>query len=214
MNFLAHYVVGTMPDDPLYTLGCVLPDFVRNAKKGLRLKPKNGNNASSLDVGVAHHFRADKIFHNSGYFKRHSSELKMILANNGFQDRRYGFFTAHIAVELLLDRLLMKTDVLKLDRFYYNLANINENDLHKALQAYNIHGISPLLRFVERFTSSRYLYYYQSLNGLIFAINRIHERVGLEPFENQNVGFLVEMDATVAAAGLSIIGEINRQLLP
>lgn len=211
VNFLSHYAVGTHKRSMHYTLGCVLPDLVRNYRKGLRI-PAPHKNDSELQMGVAHHFVADRLFHSSGFFLELSGTFKGMMSEHGYADRRYHFFTAHVALELLLDRALMRRDIDLLDRFYLNLAQLTKNDLQEALAVYDLRSEAGFLQYMEMFTSSRYLYHYQSFTRLIFALNRIHERVGLKPFDNRAVGLLVRMDATLQAKGLSIIEYIASEL--
>lgn len=217
LNLFSHYAVGTDKSDPLYTLGCVLPDLVRNFNKHMRLKPGTANEAAaaappSLGKGIRHHILADKIFHNSRFFLDTTAAFKQLMSDYGFRDRRYRFFTAHVATELLLDRTLIRQNVLMLDTFYKNLSQVSDSNVDMAFRVYDLPNSRGFIAFLNRFRASRYLYHYQNLEGLIFAINRIHERVGLEPFDNQSVDLLVRMDATLQAGGLSIIEDIASEL--
>jgi hypothetical protein len=212
MNFLAHYAVGTLPNDPLYTLGCLLPDLVRNYRKGLRVKPTDSTEPSALELGVRHHYLADQIFHGSDFFKSMSQLFRVRLDQNGFRDRRYGFFTTHGVVELMLDRCLMRHDPTMIDRLYFNLDNLTELDTQRAFEAFGLPGFQDFYKFLQRFRSSRYLYGYQYPRGISFALSRIHQRVGLEPFDNQSFDWLVSMDATLRTAGLSTVSDIAEQI--
>jgi len=137
-----------------------------------------------------------------------------MLKRSPFAHRRYNFFTAHIIVELLLDRVLMQRDVVLLDRFYRNLSRITAGDLFNSFHLFGLPDYEGFIPSYNRFVSSRYLYHYQNWHGLIFALNRIHGRVGLEPFDNQAVEWLVSMHATLERTGLSIIEDIASEIRP
>jgi hypothetical protein len=177
------------------------------------MKPvPRGGDSTTLDIGVRHHYEADRLFHNSAFLREQSARFMELIRQQGHHPRRHTFFTAHIAVELLLDRAVMRHDVTLLDRFYLNLAGIGENDVKRAFGTYGLTGAPDFMTFVDRFRNSRYLYHYQDMGGVIFALNRIQGRVGLEPFDNQAVDLLVIMDATLQGPGLSTIEDIAFEL--
>ncbi len=59
--------------------------------------------------GIRKHYHVDAIFHNSESFHFFSNSIKITLQNSNLPSlRSRGYFLAHIFLELLLDRMLVK----------------------------------------------------------------------------------------------------------
>jgi hypothetical protein len=148
-----------------------------------RWKPQRRNDFSGNDEilliweGIDRHIKADAHFHNSTFFKENTQSIRKILENHGLQDKGARlFFLAHIGLELLLDRLILKSYPGIADRFYSDLFALEHKTIQSALES----GVNPDYgRFFEmfaRFKEARYLYTYLEDDRLLFALNRIMGR--------------------------------------
>jgi acyl carrier protein phosphodiesterase len=94
------------------------------------------------------------------------------------------FFVAHIALELILDSLLLTTAKLDSDRFYTHLQNVSANSLISFLNINKIENTDRFLKFLDEFIRSKYLDSYRDPTQIIYALNRICMRVWDIPFND------------------------------
>lgn len=194
MNFLSHYYLGRHKEDPHFTLGLVLPDLARNNDKALRFRDgvleaaSTSNAMKHLHEGVQFHHLTDHLFHNSPYFEEKSQELKAILLKYPFQSlKKHYHFLAHIALELMLDRMLLKEDPQLCDQFYISLENVKDN----AIVDYFGHTgyadkAAAFIDFLYLFNKNKYIQHYVKTESMAFALGRIYHRAtGLDIHEDK-----------------------------
>jgi hypothetical protein len=204
MNYLTHFLVDHQRDRPHYNFGLAMPDLVNVAKRGW--KPvstvgfedgnarMNGNkNAAEIWNGYQQHIRADAFFHNTDLFNHHTKRLRKELEKFGLmQEGTRLFFVAHVLLEIMIDRHIVKTRRHIPDLFYQHLNEISEADIQNF---FRISGTSVPDRFLEffgKFKESKYLYGYEDDNGIFYSINRLLHRTKQPTFETdaQNRAFL------------------------
>lgn len=109
MNFLAHFLLTDEADPPEYQLGTLLPDIAKRA--GIVVKPgdlaENREIFQALSYGMALHWKADRIFHNSTLFKTGVSLWKEVLLGRISPQINKTFFLYHLLLEMWMDKLLM-----------------------------------------------------------------------------------------------------------
>ena len=133
MNYLSHYYVANCPSNPNYTLGLLLPDFLRKQTKKFRLAnekiPQLSTSSQYFHKGVLCHYKADELFHSSDFFKKHLTNIQEEWKAYEFENlHKYKFFLAHVLLEMMLDRILIQTNPRVCERFYKHLANINKKE--------------------------------------------------------------------------------------
>lgn len=195
MNFLSHYYFDRKNPNSYEILGCLLPDLVKNADRKWNIYPEKlpyeiyQNPAhTSLLKGWKKHLLVDKLFHSSDYFNFHQHQLKLEVKDILEQTLVKPFFLAHIAVELLLDSLLITHLKLKPITVYDIFKNTNEQEVVGFLKLNHIEDIQKFLKFYHLFIKEEYLLSYQSVEKIAYSLKRICMRIWPIPFpENQEL---------------------------
>ncbi|MXV13835.1 hypothetical protein [Hufsiella ginkgonis] len=188
MNFLSHYYFDRHATDPNLVLGTILPDLVKNADKTWHLHPARYakqlvNNAASTSLlyGWNRHLEIDKHFHSSAFFSNHTAEIRTkispVLDNSPVRPS----FLAHISLELMLDSLLITGKLVDPDAFYVHLRQVDHNGLDRFLAINGITERGIFFRFLQEFIQAKYLHSYQDPSNIIYALNRICQRLWIDP---------------------------------
>src|SRR5690606_30186791 len=158
MNFLSHYYFNRYSTDPEFVLGSVLPDLLRQLAGGQRLHPDRfelewlGNpRLQSLYAGWNQHVEIDRRFHNTEFFFQHTHELRVVLAPLLEDSPIRASFLSHIAVELLLDHLLLRDEVVEVQRFYHLLGRADRGSLERFLRVCGWEDVEGFGRFFDHF---------------------------------------------------------------
>src|ERR1700750_270501 len=130
MNFLSHFYFDREVDDCYHILGTVLPDLLKNADKTIVLHPEKlhhtDDRVNSSIAGWNKHLEVDRYFHSSEFFLEHSHKLKVLLRPTIEGSPVKPFFLGHIAIELILDNLLLTTGKVTADVFYGHLGGCEQ----------------------------------------------------------------------------------------
>ena len=199
MNFLSHYYFERENPNENVVMGMVLPDFVKNAHKDWNLHPQknetlfNTNPAQqALLTGWKRHLETDRLFHNSAFFTTQTALLKQAILPAVATGPVKPFFLAHIALELLLDHLLVSQGKINIDQFYQQLQQANTPALSSFLEKAQLPDIAHFSKFLDSFISSRYLLSYQKIENITYALNRICMRLWDRPFTESQLHTLTE----------------------
>jgi hypothetical protein len=187
LNFLAHYfTVRDQVSDYIKT-GTVLPDILRQVNARIRIiryvphTKYSDKGLRQITLGFEYHLEGDRLFHDSSQFHSYheltKTKLKQYKLN---KENARNYLTAHILVELLLDRLLLKNVKNIGEDFYSTLENVDlayfsalfEKDRHYQHTRFTDHFLS--------FISYRYALHYIHDEAITFALNRICSRLGSE----------------------------------
>jgi acyl carrier protein phosphodiesterase len=199
MNFLSHYYFERENPNENIVMGVVLPDFVKNAHKEWNLHPQKEEALFYADPvhhallkGWKRHLETDRIFHNSGFFTAQTAVLKQMILPAVAAGPVKPFFLAHIALELILDHLLVLEGKINVQNFYEQLQQANTPSLRAFLTHAKLPDIELFYRFLNNFISSRYLLSYQKIENITYALNRICMRLWEKPFTDTQLEILTK----------------------
>ncbi len=202
MNFLSHYYFDrdTIPYIRDYhTLGTVLPDLLKNADKTIIIHPEKLQHSdpaiSDMIAGWKKHLEVDRYFHTSDFFTCRSSELRKLLTPAVEGSPVKPFFLGHIALELILDNLLITTGKISVDDFYNHLARCEQDKIKKFLNFAGLQDTDTFLKFFEKFKSNRYLETYAETDQIAYALKRICMRVWTDPFTPEHEAAMTKVVA-------------------
>jgi acyl carrier protein phosphodiesterase len=197
MNFLSHFYFERTNSDHNMVMGVVLPDLVKNAHKDWNLNPHKQDclfaqspTHRSLLKGWNKHLEVDRLFHCSNFFKEQTAILKQLLLPALSVGPVKPFFLAHIALELVLDHLLVTTGKVSVNTFYAQLSKSNTKELQDFLLLAGIADIELFSKFLNSYISSRYLLSYQKTENITYALNRICMRLWENPFSDAQLELL------------------------
>lgn len=186
MNFLSHYYFDRDSTMCYHILGTVLPDLLKNADKTIVLHPEKLHHANehvnAIVKGWNKHLDVDRYFHSSAFFATHSHELKKLLAPVIEDSPVKPFFLGHIAVELILDNLLLTTGKITVNDFYAHLEGCDNTIIEDFLTSAGLKDTTRFFRFYEGFKRDGYLHTYEDTRQIAYALKRICMRVWQDPF--------------------------------
>jgi hypothetical protein len=190
MNFLSHFYFDRHTTDCYHVLGTVLPDLLKNADKHIVLHPEKlqhlNPDVNSIITGWNKHLAVDKYFHSSDFFTVHSHELKKQLLPAIQGSPVKPFFLGHIALELIIDNLLLTTGEVKVDDFYAHLAGCKTETIDEFLTFSGLADTAVFFKFYANFQKSKYLHTYAETHQISYALKRICMRVWKDPFTEQH----------------------------
>ena len=189
MNFLSHYYFERDNHSSEEVLGTVLPDLVKNANKHWRIFPEKnaavfpaGSELSYILNGWKRHLEVDKHFHSSAFFKEHARKLRIAVEPVLKDSPARPFFIAHIAVELMLDSLLLTENIIDTIDFYGHLNKSDKTILRSFLDMNNLPDTGFFLEFLDEFITAAYLDSYRESQHILYALNRVCMRIWDQPF--------------------------------
>jgi hypothetical protein len=220
MNFLSHYYFDKDITNCYHTLGTVLPDLLKNADKTIVLHPEklhHENPAVNLIIrGWNKHLAVDRYFHSSEFFLTHSHQLKKVLGPVIEGSPVKPFFLGHIAIELVLDNLLLTTGKITAHGFYEHMAGCDREIIQAFLTFAGLKDTARFFRFFEGFKKDGYLHTYSETPQIAYALKRICMRVWDNPFTpEQETGMnkiLVQYREHILDNFMSIFKEIEAKL--
>jgi acyl carrier protein phosphodiesterase len=190
MNFLSHYYFDRHSNNCYHILGTVLPDLLKNADKSIILHPEKlqhtDNNINSIIAGWNKHLAVDRFFHSSDFFITHSHQLKKELLPAIEGSPVKPFFLGHVALELIIDNLLLTTGKIKVDDFYTHLSGCKTAVIDNFLTFSGLKESSRFFKFYEEFKHSQYLHTYAETHKIAYALKRICMRIWQNPFTPQH----------------------------
>ncbi|WP_158827974.1 ACP phosphodiesterase [Mucilaginibacter lacusdianchii] len=186
MNFLSHYYFDRDTSNCYHVLGTVLPDLLKNADKNIVLHPEKLQHPHpairAMIGGWKKHLEIDRHFHSSDFFVTHSHQLKLQLRPVIEGSPVKPFFLGHIALELILDSLLLTTGQVLADDFYEHLNSCNQQIISEFLAFSGMAHPEVFIRFFEKFKKERYLHSYAQTEQIAYALKRICMRIWNNPF--------------------------------
>jgi hypothetical protein len=186
MNFLSHYYFDRDTTNCYHTLGTVLPDLLKNADKNIIIHPEKlqhpDKSINDIILGWRKHLEVDRFFHSSGFFTARSHVMKNLLAPAIEGSPVKPFFLGHIALEIILDNLLITTGKISTDDFYSHLNACNTLTIKEFLNFSGLKETDRFFEFFDEFKKSRYLETYAQNDKITYALKRICMRVWKDPF--------------------------------
>jgi acyl carrier protein phosphodiesterase len=194
MNFLSHFYFDQDQDNSNLIIGTILPDLVKNAHKAWNFYPQKneaifvGNQTQeAILFGWKRHLQVDLIFHSSSFFEEKTQQLKQLLLPILQNSPVRPSFLAHIGVELLLDYLLIEHHKIDINSFYKKLEKADPIELENFLVKCGMDNKALFFSFFNSFKSSRYLFSYQKIENISYALQRICMRLWEHPFNEKTV---------------------------
>lgn len=226
MNFLSHYFLDRDDKRPHFVVGLVLPDLARNFSKHIRIRQHHteinfeNNFLREINDGVKRHLQVDDIFHNSPFFEKSTQNTLSIIKSKKFDSiHRHQYAFAHVLVEMMLDRILIKNHENLCSEYYTMLELSEEKNIEKYFKSLNFAWTywDSLLFFLffKRYKQAQYLRQYTDNESFIFALNRVFSKFLGNDFSKNDRKKLndcieeVENDLSVNNSWEEIIKEIN-----
>ena len=204
-------------------LGVVLPDFIKNAQKDYNLYPlkvKHLFNGQPQQIAILkgweRHIEVDRIFHSSDFFQYHTNNLKQLIVPICEHSPVKPFFLAHIGLELILDHLLTVDGIVNINTFYDQLTKADKPALNNFLHTCSLNDTGIFFKFLNNFISGRYLFSYQKIENISYALNRICMRLWNNPFTEAQLARLTNQleifKESIQNNYLSIYNDIEKEL--
>lgn len=200
MNFLSHFYFERYATQPERVLGSLLPDLLKNVDKGYIFHPQKHEEqlflhpqSMAISEGWYRHVEVDKLFHSSEFFLQHCHVLRKQLEPvlKGLPIRPS--FMAHIAVELLLDHLLIEHNLINVSRLYEHLEQVNRPILKSYLKTIGLEDTDDFMRFYEQFLQWRYIFEYKDITQISKPLFNISKRIWAFNAEQQHHEALTEV---------------------
>lgn len=178
MNFLSHYHIhGTEVDE--FNFGLLFPDFLGILNRSYKLSQFLHDYAGGIEPfvkGIDYHVRADAYWHGCAYFKDKCQLLKEVFQEYGFGEKPYRpFFMTHVALELLIDRQIVRDQTSLCEKMYASLAQLKQEFLQNLFQEKT--ETERMLSFLKNFVDNRYVFSYANNEMFVYALNRLFSRV-------------------------------------
>ena len=220
MNFLSHYYFDRDTTNCYHTLGTVLPDLLKNADKTINIHPEKlhhpDKNINDILLGWHKHLEVDRFFHSSGFFVERSHAVKNLLAPAITGSPVKPFFLGHIALEILLDNLLITNNKVSVDDFYSHLNACKTEVIKEFLNFSGLKDTDRFFKFYDGFKTSRYLESYVHNHQVTYALKRICMRVWHDPFtpeqEERMTGIITAYRNALQVDFMSIFDYISKLL--
>lgn len=184
MNFLAHYYFERYAPESERILGAILPDLLKNVDKRYGFHPQQFEESLFahpktmwISEGWYRHVEVDKIFHSSVYFLDHCHVFRKMLVPVVEHLPIRASFLAHIAIELLLDHLLIENEQVNPVRLYEHLEQVNRPIIERYLNTIGEIDLERFFSFYEGFLRSRYILEYKDVSNLSYALFNICKRL-------------------------------------
>ena len=223
MNFLSHYYFDRNTSDPNQVLGSVLPDLVKNANKLWNLHPEKKKeefsqsyHLTSILCGWRRHIFVDNYFHNSDFFKEHTRKIRTAIAPILEDSPVRSFFMAHIALEVMLDSLLLTFELVNADDFYGHLNQSHRPSITRFLEINELEDTPRFLHFFDKFIEANYLNSYRETQNVMFALNRVCMRIWENPLNDiqklQLTDILIDYLKHLELSFMNIFDDIDLRL--
>lgn len=203
MNFLSHFYFEKKQTDNYVVLGVVLPDLLKNTDKSWNIHPQKNPSQfeknqqfSAILEGWKRHLEVDRIFHSSNFFETQLQKIKPFLEPVISHSPIRASFLSHIAIELLLDHLLICEQKINVLGFYTYLQQSDPNIITNFLKLNAVPDPEKFVVFFDRFIQSHYLLSYDRCENIAYALNRICLRVwptGLDEDRRAELSQALEM---------------------
>ncbi len=211
MNYFAHGV--RYLDRPYFLAGTACPDWLSVADRGVRLRSRRvapfaeeEGHRAEFAAGVLKHLSDDDWFHATPAFHATSGELARLFKPLGEDDGFRAGFLGHVAMELLLDAVLIERNPARLDAYYAAMNAVDAGEVQAFVTAMAPRPPERLPRFVELFRTVQFLRCYTDPPRLLTRINQVLDRVRLPN--------LPERAVRVLEAGHALVASRADELLP
>jgi hypothetical protein len=214
MNYFAHGFAFL--DDPYFLAGTAALDWLSVVDRKTRLRREqvepfadgSGSPAARFAAGILRHLADDDWFHATAGFESATREMagRFRAHLTATDENPRAAFLGHVAVELILDGVLIAEDPHRLTDYYASLAQVDPGWIAQAVFELTGQNVASLAWFCERFLEARFLFDYLDAAKLVFRLNQVVSRIKLRP--------LPESTASVIEGGWPIVRRHLPELLP
>lgn len=130
-------------------------------------------------LGCLQHIERDKHFHSSEFFTNAYNLLRKDwrAACLEYEIPKY-WFSLHVLIEIMLDKYFIDNNLIKLSLFYTQLQEEQEI-FEKALNIMHHPAPHEFMNRYHKFCEHQYLYQYQHIEKITFALHRIYIQIGI-----------------------------------
>ena len=212
MNYFTHAV--RFLDSPYFVVGACVPDMLSVIDRKARVRRKTiassleqlGSTERDVAEGIIQHLDDDQWFHGTAGFysvtAQIAGEFRNVLTEE--DSWRCGFL-GHISMELLLDAVLIEKDRSQLDRFYQCLEEVDHDLVQSVVSNLATREVPRLAEMLKLFLKERFLDDYLDDERLLYRLNQVMRRIGLEQLPGESV--------TVLETGREIVRTSQGRLL-
>lgn len=199
MNYFAHGM--RFVDRPYFMVGTAIPDMLSVADRNVRMRtPRvepfaDGSGAVQAEVagGVLQHLSDDRWFHQTAAFYETTGELTVLFRNViGSEDGFRPGFLGHIALELLLDGVLIEEQPETLDAYYDAFANVDPAAVEACINRMARDQTTRLAVFLPMFHREQFLRDYLDPVRLLYRLNQVMRRIKLNQLPDDVVDVLID----------------------
>ncbi len=225
MNFFSHYYIDKEKQDPYFLFGTLMPELMPHFNQHLRKAVYNSDmtkaNPAFLKIfnGIARHYEVDKLFHNHDFFKQNTTYIKeTILANPRLQPIHYRtFYFAHIALELMIDRIIIQQEKSEPELFYQFLNSVDIEIVEAYFMFIGKSEVFPdFLKTYETHMRMKFLYYYPNNEKFTEALLRLYSKINtnMPPLATNTflTSTLLQIEAKLQQEILIFVSEFKNQL--
>lgn len=210
MNYLAHGYRFT--DDPYFVAGTALPDWMSVIDRKNRARSQRAETQiedadpriRALARGVMQHHDDDRRFHQLQEFAELSTRFAVELRSLLSEGHQAGFL-GHIAVELLLDAVLIEEAPHRLESYYNALLQLDASVLQSAANRILTRETQSLILLLPRFIAERFLADYTDDARLWRRLNHVMRRVQLAPLPESVIQWLPDARTRVREAAPQLL---------
>lgn len=227
MNFLSHYYLDRDRKDSWFFVGVSTPDLVSIFDRNVRLKKnkmplirENENSEAEISFynGCLRHIEVDGIFHTSDFFKEETSTISKMLVDAYDKDElNRAFFIAHVAFELILDKILIQETPGLVESFYAHMEKFSLDQQLKMTEWVTKTSLPGYKGFLHKFISRKYLSHYTDWDHVVYVLKKILMGVGVKPIDflhdRKFIDLMQEYEDGLSERCFYGFSQLNRQLL-
>ncbi|KAA5544333.1 hypothetical protein FYK55_08260 [Roseiconus nitratireducens] len=186
MNFLCHAIPYL--DDPLIAVCTAVPDWLSVTDRRIRARERMATAVLDSDdpairqvaAGILHHIRDDRWFHNTQAFAETNLTLAVQLRERLPGDAGFRpMFVGHILIEVLLDSFWIRDQPEWGERYYALVESESPELIQRCVNEITGRPTDRLAATIRRYVEARFLYDYGDHERLLFRLNQVMRRVGL-----------------------------------
>ncbi|MDA0659289.1 MAG: hypothetical protein O2931_05280 [Planctomycetota bacterium] len=192
MNYFAHGY--RLIDEPYRLAGASIPDWLNVVDRSVRVRKRHAQpyqtdgdkRMAEVATGVVRHHDDDQWFHATAAFVETCAELTRLLREHlPADDSMRLAFLGHVLVEMLLDATLIQQDPSRLEDYYTAMSAVDSACVEACVRRMTGKDAAGLSTFIQRFCEVQFLRDYSHDDRLVFRLNQIMGRVGLDTLPGQ-----------------------------
>ena len=193
MNCFSH-AFRFLDRDPYFIVGTCLPDWLSACDRKCRVREKHAVKfvdhddpiVSTIAKGIVRHHQDDDWFHKSPHFNKLILDFAVELRDlHGNERTMRPSLVGHIVVELFLDAYLNAKFPGRLEYFYEQVKTVDGKQIQDAINLFATKPTNKLVDEIARFIKERYLFDYDTDEGVIYRINKVFKRIKLNPLGDE-----------------------------